>query len=517
VELSNDLVSKFVKATKDSDEKNTESTVYGTTVLYNDRMYVKLDGSDLLTPITKTTNVKENERVTVMIKDHTATVTGNITSPSARTGDVEDMGDAILLQVDEIYADKAIVGELEAEIAHIDTLIADKASIEQLEAEIAYIDTLIADKASIEQLEAEVAMIDSVYAKKAEIESLDTKYATIDFSNIGEAAVEKLVAESGMIENMTVSEGTITGTLVGVTIKGDLIEGGTIVADKLVVKGEDGLYYKLNTDGVSVEAEQTDYNSINGSIITAQSITATKIAVDDLVAFGATIGGFNITSNSLYSDVKASVDNSTRGIYLDTEGQFSVGDSNNFLRYFKTVDEDGNEIFKLEISAESILFGANAKSSASDLKALTEHVKIGTWVEMRACEVIYDVETDTYATGKVIAVNLNSRDITITKVDGAYTSEGYEVCLGDDFGYDYVCFIEDVTPSVELAEGDSDFKQVITNEKTMFMDGSEIKTEINTDGVESENVTVRRELRHGNWVRVLRSNGNYGLIWKEDD
>ena len=149
MELSNDLVSKFVKATKDSDEKNTESTVYGTTVLYNDRMYVKLDGSDLLTPITKTTNVKENERVTVMIKDHTATVTGNITSPSARTGDVEDMGDAILLQVDEVYADKAIVGELEAEIAHIDTLIADKASIEQLEAEIAYIDTLIADKASI--------------------------------------------------------------------------------------------------------------------------------------------------------------------------------------------------------------------------------------------------------------------------------------------------------------------------------------------------------------------------------
>lgn len=31
-----------------------------------------------------------------------------------------------------------------------------------------------------------------------------------------------------------------------VTIKGDLIEGNTIVADKLVMKGDDGLFYKLN-------------------------------------------------------------------------------------------------------------------------------------------------------------------------------------------------------------------------------------------------------------------------------
>ena len=65
----------------------------------------------------------------------------------------------------------------------------------------------------------------------------------------------------------------------------------------MVVKGSDGLYYKLNTDGSTVESEQTEYNSLNGSVITAKSITATKISVDDLVAFGATIGGFNITKS----------------------------------------------------------------------------------------------------------------------------------------------------------------------------------------------------------------------------
>lgn len=510
--LSYDLISQFAKLTGSSKRGSSEATVYGTVVAdANGNKYVKLDGSDQLTPLSDderptadSTSVDANvgERVSVLIKNHTATVTGNISSPAARTGDVKDLGDQVTeiqefdiligkrVEANEAYiknlqVDKASVGELNAATAKIQELEAKKASVEELNAAKAEITDLIADKidaevadlkfATIKNLDATNAEVNKLQAKDAEIEklvadelnavdaefkNLDAKYANIDFANIGEAAVKKLFADFGLIENIVVSEGTITGALVGVTIKGDIIEGGTIIADKLVVKGEDGLYYKLNTDGVTTEAEQTEYNSLDGSIITAKSITATKISVDDLVAFDATIGGFNITDHSLYSGVKESVDNSTRGIYLDKEGQLSIGDSDNFLRYFKTVDADGNEVYKLEISAESILFGANSKSSAADLKALTEHVKIGTYL---------DPDTN------------------------------------------------DEKPCVELAEGDSDFKQVITNTKTIFMDGSEVKTEINTDGIESENVTVRREIRHGNWVRVLRSNGNYGLIWKEDD
>ena len=133
-----------------------------------------------------------------------------------------------------------------------------------------------------------------------------------------------------MIGDLVVGDGTVTGTLVGVTIHGDLIEGGTIVADKLVIKGADGLYYKLNTDGETVSSEQTEYNSLNGKVIIAKSITAEKIAVDDLVAFEATLGGFKITESSIYSGVKETANNTTRGIYMDDRGQFSIGDANNF-------------------------------------------------------------------------------------------------------------------------------------------------------------------------------------------
>lgn len=102
--LSSDLISQFVKATKDTTERKSETTSYGTIVERDDSVYVQLDGSELLTPISTTADVKDGERVTVMIKNHTAIVTGNITSPSARNGDVLELGagmDEVIITVNE--------------------------------------------------------------------------------------------------------------------------------------------------------------------------------------------------------------------------------------------------------------------------------------------------------------------------------------------------------------------------------------------------------------------------------
>ena len=411
--LSNELISQFAKITTEKEETKTEEVVYGTTVSYNDTVYVKLDGSDRLTPITSTTVVKPDERVTVMIKDHSAIVTGNISSPSARNSDVEQLGTQIS-EFDTIIANKVDTEELNATNARIDTLNTDTVNIRKdLNAANANIETLTADNVTInETLNAQSASIDNLEANKLSVEIADAKYATIenleatnvsvnnlsstyadfknttttklaavdasienletnklsaasadlkyaniDFSNIGQAAIEEFYAKSGIIKDLTIEGGTITGELVGVTIKGDLIEGGTVVADKLVVKGENGLYYKLNTDGVTTETQQTEYNSLNGSVITAKSITATKISVTDLVAFDATIGGFKITENSIYSGAKESASNTTRGIYLDNDGQAVFGDASNYLKYYK----DADNTYKLAISASSIYLSASNK------------------------------------------------------------------------------------------------------------------------------------------------------------
>lgn len=453
--LSSDLISQFVKTIKDDKKVNQESTVYGTTVEYNGSIYVKIDGSDLLTPVTTTTDMNAGERVTVMIKNHTATVTGNISSPAARTDAVKDVDgkvDTIGNKISEfeiVVADKVSTEELEAERVRIDelyadnvtineTLTANEAKISELEADNVTINgKLTANEASIEslktnKLDANVADIkyatvenldatnanihnleatygdfadlttDKLSAVDATIKNLETtklsatdadiKYANIDFSNIGEAAVKKLFSDSGIIKDLVVSEGKITGELVGVTIKGDLIEGNTIVADKLVVKGTDGLYYKLNTDGVKTEAEQTEYNSLNGSVITAKSVTATKIAVDDLVAFDATIGGFSITDHAIYSGVKSSVDNTTRGSYLDNYGQVAFGDASNYVKYYK--DADGN--YKLEISAKSIKMSASGKNLG---EAVEEAQKAADAAIISSVEEFYQSSSSTELNG----------------------------------------------------------------------------------------------------------------------
>lgn len=100
--LSSDLISQFVKATNDKSEPVKEAIVYGTTVVYGEDIYVKLDGSELLTPVDTTSNVVDGERVTVMIKNHTATITGNITSPSARGKDVEMSVNSLNIKIDGV-------------------------------------------------------------------------------------------------------------------------------------------------------------------------------------------------------------------------------------------------------------------------------------------------------------------------------------------------------------------------------------------------------------------------------
>ena len=411
--LSSDLISNFAKVTKKENKKKSEATVSGTVVIYGNITYVKFDGSDLLTPVSLTSEVKDGDRVNVLVKNHTATVTGNISSPSASSATVEEIGGRVR-EFEKVIANKADIEELNATKATVDNLVANNVQInDRLTANEGYISDLQADnviinnkltaaEADIKKLDTEklnadaadikyatienlnatnaeiynlkstygdfvVVVTDKLDAHDAVINSLESNYANIDFSNIGEAAMENFYAKSGLIEDVTIDNATITGKLVGVTISGDLIEGNTIVAEKLVIKGEDGLYYKLNTDGVSIEAEQTEYNSLNGSVIMAKSVTAEKISVSDLVAFGATIGGFHISYDSIYSGVKESVGNTTRGIYMDNDGQIAFGDSNDYIKYYK--DQNGN--YKLDISAESLTFsssGKNAEEEIDDLK-----------------------------------------------------------------------------------------------------------------------------------------------------
>lgn len=460
--ISDELTRQFAKETVGKSDRDTGKTVTGTAVKYNGSMYVRIDGSDQITPIiSSTVGMKEGDRVTVLIKDHTTTVTGNTTAPSISQDDVNNSNQEIVDKITEVeilVAEKASIKDLEAESARIDNLVADnvtikdtltasKAEIDQLKAKDVEIsgnltaqnaeienlkttklDTEIADikyatigsleatNADIHNLKADYgefkqlstdkfaandASIKKLEAEKANIKDLDAKYANIDFANIGKAAIENLFSKSGMIGDLVVGEGTITGTLVGVTIKGDLIEGGTVKADKLVVQGEDGLYYKLNVSAEKVSSQQTEYNSLNGSIITAKSITAEKVNVNDLVAFGATIGGFHITDSAIYSGVKESINNTTRGTYMDDDGQFAIGDGSNYLKFFR----DSNGKYKLDISASSIRFGTSGETVENVVQDMVVKTETEYYISTSPTELSggsWSLTSPTWSAGKYI-------------------------------------------------------------------------------------------------------------------
>lgn len=420
--LNSKLAKEFAQIIKEDKTASKDTTVYGTAVKFNGKMYVKIDGSERMTPVETTTSIKEGDRVTVLIKAHSATVTGNVSDPASSTSDkkatdekVNDLSGKVTefgtivagkVSTDQLNAAEARIESLEtynvtvkenlkansADIKNLNadnvtinqTLKANKAAIDNLNTKVAVIDTLDTTYATITDLKVTNGTIhnlsgdyayfkrtttDTLNALNGNFESLDSKYANIDFSNISKATMGEFYANSGLIKNAVIGDQTITGELIGVTIKGDLIEGGTIVADKLVMKGNDGLYYKLNTDGNTVSREQTVYNSINGSIITAKSIAAEKIAVNDLVAFGATIAKYHITQNALYSGTKETVDNTTRGAFLGEDGQVNFGDSNNYIKFF--TDADGK--YKLKISADSLEF-STGKNLLDSLNSIDDKV-----------------------------------------------------------------------------------------------------------------------------------------------
>lgn len=561
--LSQELITQFAKLVDNVDEKDKGETIRGTYQKIGDIEYVRLDGSDILTPVNSTVEAENGERVQVLIKDHFATITGNISSPAARSKSVQDLADTVdeygntIQQMDNtiiqqgnsivqmnntinqhdttINQHDTLINQQGDKIVSIDnTVIAQGNSIEanhnSIIAQGNQIDsmnntitqhgnninsinntiqqhnnritqnsnTITQQGNSITEMNSDITILNSGFTiqdgvitglsgaviNDLKTNTLNAEYATITFSNIQMAAIQKLFTDSGIIKDLIVSQGKITGELVGVTIKGDLIEGNSIVADKLVVKGDDGLYYKLNIDGLNNistsesgkfvllqnepdnwETNYKDYYVINngnyihisgnnpptwalntyyklsstyesaldGTNIVAQSVTADKIQVTDLVAFGATIGGFDIDTHSLHTHSKNSIDSPISGMFMDDSGQLVFGDGSNFIKYFK----DTNNQWKLVIRADQISMGSSSKTIQEEFNDLENST-------IKNVDVLYalgDSQTQAPTTGwSTVAPAWQSGKYmwqkTVTTFGDNTTSESDPTCISGANGQD---------------------------------------------------------------------------------
>jgi len=358
--LSNELISKFVKITNDFNrDEPKEGTVYGTAVEYEGEIYVKIDGSDLLTPIDTTADIKEGERVTVMIKNHNATVSGNISSPSASsndvkkvTQDVESIGSQIT-EFEIIVADKVSTKELDAEVARIDTLIAGKATIEELEAVDAKIknldvEVLEAVNAKIENLEAKDAHIenlvaDNLKATNAEIEILDAEVADIKTLVNGNLTSDNILSFHITADNVTMDDAFISDAMIA-NVSAGKISSGHINTNLVNIQSEDGSMlingstqqFKDDEGNVRIQIgkdESGDFTFIlygedgKGQILNQNGITSSAIAdgliVNSMVSDNAAISGGKLDISSVITEIND--DNSTtiksNKIYLNDQKQ----------------------------------------------------------------------------------------------------------------------------------------------------------------------------------------------------
>ena len=277
--LSYDLISEFVKITNDKKDDKKEGTVYATVVSGTEGKYVRIDGSDLLTPMDTTTDIEDGERVTLMIKDHKAIVTGNVTTPSASTSKVDKVTESVNSVSDRVGTFELVV----ADFTQIKTLVNGNLTSDNI---LSF--NLTSEKVTVEDAFIKDAMVDTISAAKINSGRINTNMVSIGSEDGG-------MLITGSTQQFTDKNGNVR-IQIGKDASGDFT---------FILYGKDG----------------------RGQIINQNGITATAIGdgliVNDMINNNAAISGDKLDISSVITNINN--DNSTTiqssKVYLDEQKQ----------------------------------------------------------------------------------------------------------------------------------------------------------------------------------------------------
>ena len=352
MELSNNLISQFAKLNSKTNSTSGE-LVYGTTVMQGSKLFVNIDGSDTITPVVTTSDVKPGERVTVMIKDHSATIMGNITNPSAGTeemGKVLDEYDTIIAKIGNfelIVADKVSTDQLDAKLAIIDNALIGKATIAELNAVKATIKDL-----DVSKLEADIANINQAIINKADIADLDAIHADIDLLEADVANINTLIGGHLTMDNiqslvLTSSKVTVDNAFIKDAmidrISASKINSGVINTNNVTIQSKDGSMllkgtlqqFKDSAGNVRIQLGKDakgDFTFVlygadgKGQILNQNGITASAISdgliVNSMVSDDANISGGKLDIDSVVAEINNGVKTiKSSKIFFDEKNQ----------------------------------------------------------------------------------------------------------------------------------------------------------------------------------------------------
>ena len=351
--LSSELISQFAKVVNDNKKQNSETTVYGKIVEDGNEKYFQPDGSDQLIPITEnadenktvgstTVNVNAGDRASVLIKDHTATVTGNISAPAVSNNDVET-------EINKF--DIAVGDQIQANKGYFKELIADKADMGSLVAAIISVAELIAKDAEIDNLIAENATITNLIATKIDADIVESKFAKFEELEVKDAEILNLVAKKASIEDLTVIDGKIE------KLKSDKIDANVVEANYAKITDLEATNINVGT----LSADVADINTLMfGSAVgnTLQTTFANAVIallgdaqiksamIKDLDVSKINAGTLNTDKFKMESeDGKLVIFENTIQIYDDNRVRVQIGKDGSNDYSINIWDADGNLMF----------------------------------------------------------------------------------------------------------------------------------------------------------------------------
>ena len=341
--IDRSILSEFIKATNDNKETK-QTQLYGTVVTQGNSKCVKIDGSEIVTPVRSITDIKDDERVMVSIKDHMATVTGNMTNPSVGNDRVES-AEGKIDRFDHLFAGNITAENIAAGSITTDKLLAGSITTDKLMAECITSDKISAN--SIESKHIKADAIESEHIKAGSIEAEHIKAGTIEADHIssGTITADKIATGTITAGSGIIADGAIGNAQIS-KIDAAKIEAGTIDTSKVTIQGSNGhLRLKGNRmqvfDGVGTQAKERvsvgdingdgsifglrvrgadgqtillDENGVKSEGITDGSITNDKISED------ANIDGAKLNINSVVSKINEDGTETIQGTKIEVDG-----------------------------------------------------------------------------------------------------------------------------------------------------------------------------------------------------
>ena len=416
VKLSDELISQLVKVTNDRPDRKSNVVVYGTIRDDGTRKYVQIDGSDEFTPVETAVEINTGDRVTVSVRNHAATITGNISDPAVGTKTADGLRSTIEQTAKEIRLEvESFQDGVEKEVADLEASLT--LTSEEIRSEVS---TNVANLTNnIVSVEASIRkdLGDDILSLNADLADM-----TIDLRNELNAGMSDLNTELSNVSNK---------------FNGDIAKINTTI-DQINLNVSD-MDSKITQTAAAIRSEVTaKVTDINASISDVES----GIRNDIDVKVANLESSIAQTATSIRSEVSAEVsgiNTSIENVESDLREEMQIEVAN-----LQTVITQTASSIKSEVSAD--ISGLDGRIGELNTKVIQNATSITTLVSNQDdfSEFKQTVEGFSFM-GKGGSVKINGGDLNLT---GAITFSSFNTEVQNG--------LDDMTNAIAEAQGTAD-------------------------------------------------------------